>query len=124
MQTPTNHFNRKNAAEIGPRFSNFEEYRKIQPVAIAYKKGARIFVSEFQDARKLLKELWRLGRAKIDLRGVISGRGALDAQNLARLNVYLQHHFSRQSLNSLRAGQLHRYTWHEMQRAVPLAWTA
>ena len=50
--------------------------------------------------------------------------GSLDRVNLAALNVYLQHNFSRQSLKALRSGKLHRYTWHDLQHAVPLTWTA
>lgn len=123
MPKSTNLFERRREPEIGPRLSSFEEYRKINPVALAYKRGGRIYICEFQDAGKLLKELWRLGRAKIDLRGVISICGSLDAQNLAAFNVYLQHSFAKQSLNALRAGKLHRYTWHDLQREIPLCWT-
>lgn len=122
MKPTQTHFNGNRPDFIGPRLSSFEEYRKIHPVALAYKRGARIFVCEYQDAAKLLRELWRLGRAKIEIRGVISICGSLDGWNLARLNVYLQHKFARQSLNSLRAGKLHKHTWHDLQREIPLCW--
>lgn len=101
--------------------SAFEDYFRIDPVAIAYRKGGRIYVSEFNHSGKLLKALHRLGRQKIPLRGLISGRGAASTESLAALNCYLEHSFARQSLARVRL-HLHRYAWHDLQRAVPVVW--
>ena len=102
--------------------SVWELYDRIEPVAIIYGSGRRRFLNEFNSSRRLLRQLWKLGRARVTIRGMICGAGAIDRLHLAALNCYLQHRFARQSLNALRAGQLHRFTWYKMQETVPLIW--
>lgn len=102
--------------------SVWELYDRIEPVAIIYGSGRRRFLNEFNSSRRLLRQLWKLGRARVTVRGAICTLGALDPLHLAALNCYLQHCFARQSLNALRAGQLHRFTWYKMQETIPLAW--
>ena len=104
------------------RDSAFNLTEKIAPVAIVYGGGVKLFVTEANSSRRLLKELWRLGRKGIRIRGMISEAGAADRASLDALNAYLFHFYGRQSLNSLRSGQLHRLCWHDLQRAVALRW--
>ena len=99
-----------------------ETYDRISPVAIVYGTGRRLYVSEFTSARRLLRELWRIGRNRLKIRGAISEMGSISPHNLGAFNCYLEHSFAAQSLNSLRAGQLHRFTWYKIQTAVPLVW--
>ncbi len=99
-----------------------EMYDAIRPVAIVYGTGRRLYVSEFTSARRLLRELWRIGRHRLRIRGAISELGALSPRNIAAFNCYLEHSFGTQSLNNLRAGRLHRFTWYKMQREIPLTW--
>lgn len=105
-----------------PPESFWELYERIAPVAVAYRKGGRYYVQEFNSSRRLLKTLWRLGREQIEIRGLMSGLGSASPRSTAALNCYLVHLFSQQTLRQLRAGQLHRFTWHEMQRTVPIEW--
>ena len=102
--------------------SVWELYDRIEPVAIIYGSGRRRFLNEFKSSRRLLRQLWKLGRGRVTVRGAICALGALDPLHLAALNCYLQHGFARQSLNALRSGQLHRFTWYKLQETVPLIW--
>lgn len=100
----------------------FYNYFKIGAVAIVFGAGARFNVSEFNSSRNLLRELWRLGRKRIPLRGMISELGALDRASLRALNVYLEHYYGRQSYASAQADGLHRYRWRDMQAEVRMRW--
>lgn len=102
--------------------SAFELCERISPVALIYGRGSRLFVSEHNSSRRLLKELWRLGRKRTPVRGMICQLGALDRESVRALNCFLEHRFGRNSLNSLRAGKLHRWCWYEMQRDCSLRW--
>lgn len=104
-----------------PSESTFELYQRIAPVAILYGGGPRFFVSEFQASNRLLKELWRLGRKKIDVRGMISTCGALDRASVRALNCYLQHCYGQKSLAQVRC-KCHRFAWYELQREIALRW--
>lgn len=99
----------------------FERCERIEPVAILY-GGKRLYVSEFNSSRRLLKELRRLGRQKIRVRGMISGRGALDRSSLRALNCYLE--FTQWHGINGRAWGLHRFAWHDLQREVALRWVS
>lgn len=102
--------------------STWELYDRIEPCAIIYGTGRRMFCQEFNSSRRLLKQLWRIGRGRLRIRGAVTRNGAVPHSHLAAWNCYLEHQFSAQSLNSLRAGKLHRFTWYAMQEAVPLVW--
>jgi hypothetical protein len=101
--------------------SVWELYERIVPVAIIYGNGRRLEVAEFNSANRLLKELWRIGRHRLRVRGAICAAGALTPANVSAFNCYLEHHFAAQSHNAIRC-QLHRFRWYEMQRSVPLVW--
>jgi len=104
------------------RDSAFELYEKISPVAILYGGGPRLFVSEHNSSRRLLKELHRLGKSGIRVRGMISERGALARTSLAALNCWLAHFYGPRSLTQIRADGLHRFAWYDVQRTVALEW--
>ncbi len=101
--------------------SVFEMYLRIEPVALVWAAGRRLRCAEFQHAGKLLKALHRLGRQRINLRGVFCRQGVLCPGSLRALNAYLQHSYGRQSLGSVRC-RLHRFEWANVQRAVGLRW--
>jgi hypothetical protein len=100
--------------------SAFELYDRISPVAILY-GSQRLFVTEHNSARRLLKDLHRLGRARIEIRGMISEAGALERASIRALNCYLRYLYSRKSFRQL-AGERHRFAWYAMQREVAMAW--
>ncbi len=102
-----------------PAESAFELYDRIEPVAIVW-GSRRLFVTEYQSARRLLLQLWKLGRAQERIRGMICAAGAVPSPHLAALNCFLQHSFSAQSMKALRAGQLHRFTWSDLRHKVPI----
>lgn len=101
--------------------STFELYLRIEPVALVWAAGRRMRCAEYQSAQLLLKSLHRLGRERIDLRGVFCRRGVLCRSSLAALNAFLQHDYGRQSLKSVRC-RLHRFEWADLQRKVGLRW--
>lgn len=101
----------------------FETVERIDPVALIY-GGGKLYVGEFQSSRHLLKELWRIGRKKIQVRGMISTVGALDRSSLRALNCYLHHCYSKQSAKAIRSGRTHRHAWYALQEAAKLRWVA
>lgn len=101
----------------------WENYERIDPVALIYGNGKRLEVAEYNSANRLLKELWRIGRLRLRIRGMISQQGSVPPLHLAALNCYLEHQHSAQSLDALREKGLHRFNWYALQRAVPLIWT-
>ena len=103
--------------------TTWELYDRIEPVAVVYGNGRRHFLSEYNSANRLLKQLWRLGRARVNIRGMMCHHGALSRLHVCALNCYLQHFFAVQSLNRLRCGQLHRFTWYKVQETVPIVWS-
>lgn len=102
--------------------SEWELVERIDPVAIMYGTGPRLFVSEHNSARRLLRELYRLGAEGVALRGMISSRGALEPASVRALNCYLQHCYAARPWPQRRADGLHRLTWYRMQEAVGLTW--
>ncbi len=97
--------------------SAFEVAIRISPVAIIY--GTRRFnVAEHNSSVRLLKELHRLGKARIPLRGMISAHGSLARESIRALNCYLEHYFGRHP----RPPALHRHVWIDLQREVGFRW--
>ena len=101
--------------------SSFELYQRINPVAVVYGSGRRLYVNEHSDARRLLKDLWRIGRARLQIRAVICGAGQLDRADLCAFQCYLEHKFAAQSYLQMRCA-LHRFTWYEIQRETGITW--
>jgi hypothetical protein len=99
--------------------SAFRIAEEFSPVAIAY---GSLHVSEHNSSRRLLKELWRLGKRGVRVRGVISSRGALDSRSLAALNVYLLHVYGRKSRVQWVASGVHRHAWYDLQRRIGFRW--
>lgn len=99
----------------------FDRYQRIESVAVVYGRG-RMYVNEQNSAARLLRELYRLGRARVAIRAMISERGALDRRSLAALNCYLQHCYAGRSWRLRRLDGLHRWAWQDMQAAVGLRW--
>ena len=115
----------RSRGEEFPRGSNdstFELWERIDPVAILYGSGGRLFVSEYNHSRRLLKELWRLGKERIRVRGMISTLGALDRSSVRALNCYLEHCYATNSWRYMASGNTHRHAWYDLQRAVALRW--
>lgn len=112
---------RRSAALVQDRDSTFETCLRISPVAILYGSGARLYVNEYQASHRLLKELWRLGRKRIEIRGMISTLGALDSSSVRALNCYLQHFYGKKSLSQVRC-RAHRLAWYDLQRDCALRW--
>ncbi len=91
-------------------------------MAVLYGRGPRLRVSEQNSAARLLRELYRIGRARIPVRGMICGRGALDGRSIAALNCYLQHGYSGRPWRVRRLDGLHKWTWREIESRVGLRW--
>lgn len=109
-----------------PRVSNPESahelYMRISPVSVTFGHGTDLTDKTFTSANHLLKEFHRLGRERIPLRFVMSGNRVLDDSSRWALNAYLEFVYGRKSLNQLRAGNLHRFAWRDIQRKVGLRW--
>ncbi len=101
--------------------TTFSRVEQIASIGIAY-GGSRLFVSEFNSSRRLLMELWRLGRKRIRVRAMISVHGALDRSSLRALNCYLEHCYGQISCRTMRSGTTHRHAWYDLQRAVGFRW--
>lgn len=100
----------------------WELWHRIEPVAIVYGGGRRLHVTEHNSAPRLMRELWRLGRRRVRIRGVISEKGSLSRLSVCALNLYLRHYYSVQSLNALRVAGVHRLAWYDLQREIAVSW--
>lgn len=102
--------------------SAFETCERIEPVAILYGRGARLFVTEHNIASRLLKDLHRLGRGKLTVRGMISTRGSLDRSSIRALNCWMEHYYGPRHPRCIGNGGLHRFDWYKLQATLALRW--
>jgi hypothetical protein len=102
--------------------SAFDLYQRISPVTLTIEQSGRLLVHTFTNATELLKQLHYAGRNRIPLRKLTSECGTLSHASLGALNCYLALYYGKKSLDSIRAGELHRFTWHEIQQTTALRW--
>lgn len=102
----------------------WELWIRIEPVAILYGgRGGRMHVTEHNSAARLLRELYRLGREDIPIRGALSGAGALDRSSIRALNAYLRHCYAAAPWRTRSLDGLHRLAWYKIQRECALVWS-
>ena len=108
--------------QVRPDGSNsaFERVEKIGSVVFFYGRQ-RMNVFESNSSRRLLRELWKCGRKKITVRGVICSRGALSRSSVRALNVFLQCCSTLRGVNAPFAFS-HRHAWLDLQREIDARW--
>lgn len=110
--------------QVRPDGSNaaFQRVEQIESVVIFFGRK-RLNVFESNSSRRLLRELWKCGRKRIKVRGVICARGALSRQSLRALNVFLDCCSNLRGVRSPFAFS-HRHSWYDLQREIDARWVS